>query len=124
MYYWLAGWLASLIDMMKYQTPPSARATLNEKKKRLCGGLLLTHDHCFCPMIVVVQKESLPQQAGQKVRHHFWKEKKVASADDDMLGFHRLTRKKIPSGFRGLWKKIRFFGLSCICICICITQEG
>lgn len=32
MYYWLAGWLASLIDMMKYQTPPSARATLNEKK--------------------------------------------------------------------------------------------
>lgn len=35
MYYWLAGWLAGLIDMMKYQTPPSARATMNEKKSPL-----------------------------------------------------------------------------------------
>lgn len=32
------------------------------------------------------------------------KEKK-ASADDDMLEFHRLSRKNSPSGFWGRWKK-------------------
>lgn len=31
--------------------------------------------------------------------------KKIASADDDMLEFHRLSRENFPSGFRGLWKK-------------------
>lgn len=80
MYYWLASWLAGLIDMMKYQTPPSARATLNEKKKRLCGGLL-TPDYCFDPMIVLVQTwrkgNHHPSRQGRRYAITFGKKKKL-----------------------------------------------
>lgn len=79
MYYWLASWLAGLIDMMESQTPPSARATLNEKKNAFVVGLL-THVSCFGPMNVVVQNwrkgNHRPSRQGQKVRHHFWRKKK------------------------------------------------
>lgn len=60
-------------------------------------------------MIVLLQTwrkgNHRPSRQGQKVRHHFWKEKKIASADDDIIGFHRLSRKNLPSGFRGRRKK-------------------
>lgn len=75
MYYWLAGWLAGLIDMMKYQTPPSARATMNEKETPTLWWSPADSRSCFGPMIVVVQNlrkgNHRPSRQGQKVRHHF-----------------------------------------------------
>lgn len=97
------GWLAGLIDMMESQRHPQ------HARRRLCGGLL-TPDYCFGPMLVVVQTwrkgNHHPSKQGRRYAITFGKKKgKKASADDDMLEFHRLSRKKIPSGFRGLWKK-------------------
>lgn len=124
---WLAGWLAGLIDMMEYQTPPSARATLTEKKNDFVVGLL-THISCFGPMIVVVQNwrkgNHHPSKQGRRYAITFGKKKRIASADDDMLESHRLSRKKNPQWLLGTLEKISFDGRFCVCVCICITQEG
>lgn len=89
---------------------------MNEKNPRLCGGLL-THDHASVQKLSsfkIGEKEiTTPAGKGRRYAITFGerkKKKKIASADDDMLECHRLSRKKFPQWLSRTLEKTSNFG--------------